>query len=108
MLINTGMDDFMRGNPPKNPKDEFHQKRGLLPVFLSSTIFKLGNVAVMAATLKYWVVFCYIVPFLGGLILYHCCGNNNDRDVRFSSTRTETGMCSIILHEEVVGKLYFL
>ena len=29
----------------------------------------------MAATLKYWVVLCYIVPLLVGLILYQCYGN---------------------------------
>ena len=74
-LISTGMDDYMMTNHPKDLNKELSRKKNLLPIFLSSTIFKLGSVAVMAATLKYWFVLCYIVPFIGGAILISCCGN---------------------------------
>ena len=50
-LISTGMDDYMMTNHPKDLNKELSRKKNLLPIFLSSTIFKLGSVAVMAASI---------------------------------------------------------
>jgi hypothetical protein len=63
-LINIGIDDYMRAYPPKDLKEELSRKKTLLPVFLTSNIFKLGSVALLAATLKYWFVLSYIVPWI--------------------------------------------
>jgi hypothetical protein len=65
----TGMDDYMRVNPLKDLKEEFSQKKNLLHLFLTITIFKLGSVAVMSANLKYWCVLCFILSFMVGFIL---------------------------------------
>jgi hypothetical protein len=75
LLINTGMDDYMKANPPKDLKEELRRKKDLLLIFLASTIFKLGSVAVMAATLRYWAFLCCYVPWNGGLVLFYCFGS---------------------------------
>ena len=85
MIIKTGIADFLRDQPPMERHTEVQAYITLFPLFLSSTFFKLGSWAVIAALLRYWMVIvgCGMIFLvcMVGLILACCFGRKNKRRI---------------------------
>jgi len=81
MIVKTGIADFLRDQPPMELYTEVQATVMLLPLFLSSTFFKLGSWAVIAALLRYWTVILgavmILIPWLVGLLLAFYFGRKN-------------------------------
>ena len=85
MIIKTGIADFLRDQPPMERHTEVQAYITLFPLFLSSTLFKLGSWAVIAALLRYWMVIvgCGMIFLvcMVGLLLACCFGRKNKRRI---------------------------